>query len=966
MISPVTKVSSGIVLLILSVMFLGELLGLVPNEQRAYLEARKQLAESLAVQFSLAANLHNTALIESTLKALVQREDLVQSAAILDKNEQELITVGQHRVDWLSDISNKSTAEHVQVPIYADNKPWGTLQIAFAPIQVSSVPYSFGFPLLPLSLFMLVLGFVLTRLFVRKVITELDPKSVIPERVRSAFDALAEGLVIIDDKQRIILANAAFADKVDIAADKLIGRTLDSVDFELETKTKPWIQSLENGEKVAGITIRLSNTKTGPRLFAINTTPIYDGKKQIRGVLGTFDDLTDLERKQVELRQTVAALQESRSALQEKTMELEYLASRDPMTGCFNRRAFFDKAQALFDHARESGEDLVCIMTDIDHFKRVNDNFGHAMGDKVIKMVAGQLRHNMRSDDLVGRYGGEEFCIILPDISMEKAAEMADRLRENIHAESQVEFDKELAITSSFGVALLAADLADLSELINRADEALYAAKESGRNRVAIWHEGMSANTIAMASEELLKDVNSLAAATEANLGTDIDELTKLPNRKRLTEVTKQVIGKPSPSPSTSALLIIDIDMFRRINQALGMPVGDAVIRVAATRIQEVLRESDLIAGVQGQSSEVMVSRSGIDEFAVLLSNVANAEHVKAIAERIMTSLTRPVMVDGRELFITCSAGVSLYPQDAEDGDTLMKHANTALHDAKDDKRANCISYYSTALDSGSYQKLLLEGELRHAMERDELSLNYQPKIDLESNTIAGMEALIRWQHEQLGNVSPVDFIPIAERTGLISGFWEWTINTACEQVRQWHQAGFEDVSVALNVSGVLFRDDHFVTQIIDTIGAFKLNPRAIGFEVTETILVENFTRASAALKALSNFGCPISLDDFGTGYSSLAYLKHLPIDTLKIDRSFVNEIRLEEMDEKIIRAIIAMSRSMDLTVVAEGVETEAQLSVLRQLKCDEVQGYLFSKPVSGDASLGLLYQYNQANRRAG
>jgi len=985
--SPVGKVVFGLVMLTVSLVLAAEWIGIVPNEQRGFVEGRRILGESLAVQLSGALAVGQTELVDQTLSVLVERDENIISAGIIRQDGYRLIIAGPHGDEWSDHRSNRSTPTHVTIPIFDGERRWGALQIVFTKVAASSIPFDFGIPLLPLILFLMLAGFVAFRWFIKRTLKELDPSSVVPERVKSAFDALAEGLVIIDEKENIVLANQSFAEKISSSDRSLIGTQLSTIDWEQSSGDSPWKMTLDDGQRETGTTIRFTGKNAKPRTFTVNSTPIADGRGALRGALVTFNDLTDLERKQIELKNTVAALETSRSELQKKTVELEFLATRDSLTGCLNRRAFFEKAEFLFMEARQRGGDLACIMCDIDHFKRINDGHGHATGDKVIQMVSGQLRSNARPDDVVGRYGGEEFCIILPKANLEAAMQIGERLRTTIKEGAINTFESKIRVTASFGVALIDDEIGNPADLIARADKALYDAKENGRNRVVSWHpdneateSGANANALVVSGETgtdgdlpIAIDDNSAAMITAlqervSDLEREItnaeiakvsevgqDEVTGLPNRLLLLDRIRQAASRNERYDHLSAVIILDIDLFRRINDALGFVIGDQVLRKVADRLVEMLRETDTVSQLGGDPTATTVSRTGADEFGILITDLKNAEAATWIVKRLLDNMTEPFDIDNNEIFISCSAGISLFPLDADKPEQLIGNASIARYTAKRRLGRNNFAFFSEDLNHSSYRHLWLEGQMHGALESNEFALNFQPKVDLRTGRVTSFEGLLRWHNPKIGFVSPADFIPVAEHTGLINDIGRWVIEQGCRQVREWVDAGYTDIGVAVNLSPVQFRQADLADQIMSALDAADIAPSMLELEVTESVIMENFDESVETLKKLAEAGVRIAIDDFGTGYSSLAYLKNLPVNTLKIDRSFLSDTVPDEQDKQIITAIVALAHSMDLEVVAEGVETEAQRTFLKALACNEMQGYLFSKPVPADETLGIL-----------
>jgi diguanylate cyclase (GGDEF)-like protein/PAS domain S-box-containing protein len=412
------------------------------------------------------------------------------------------------------------------------------------------------------------------------------------------------------------------------------------------------------------------------------------------------------------------------------------------------------------------------------------------------------------------------------------------------------------------------------------------------------------------------------------------DALTSLPNRSLLQDRLSQAIAFANRTERQVAVLLIDLDRFKNINDSLGHDAGDNIIMEIGRRLSVNARDGDTVA------------RLGGDEFVVVLAGVERVETIATTAQQVLESLAQPMTIQEHEFFPAGSIGISLYPKDGEDAQTLLKNADTAMYRAKDAGRNN-FQFYAQDMNSRALDRLKLEGRLRRALSREEFVLHYQPQMELASGAIVGVEALIRWQPPGQEMAYPGDFIPIAEETGLIVAIGEWVLRTACAQHKAWDDADiFPHTRIAVNLSARQFKQQDIVKMVSRVLHETGCHATCLELEITESIIMENPELAAETLQQLSDMGIHLSIDDFGTGYSSLSYLKRFPINTLKIDKSFVRDITTDSDDAAIAKAVIALAHSMKLKVIAEGVETVEQLDFLRAQSCDQIQGYYLSRPV--------------------
>jgi diguanylate cyclase (GGDEF)-like protein/PAS domain S-box-containing protein len=420
------------------------------------------------------------------------------------------------------------------------------------------------------------------------------------------------------------------------------------------------------------------------------------------------------------------------------------------------------------------------------------------------------------------------------------------------------------------------------------------------------------------------------------------DNLTDLPNRNLLNDRLNKAMALADRHQQKVGLLFLDLDRFKHINDSLGHAIGDRLLRSVAQRLRACVRHSDT------------VSRQGGDEFVVLLSEVKQAKDAAVAADKILAALRAPHRIDEHEVHVTASIGIVTYPHDGADAETLLKNADFAMYQAKDGGR-DLYTFFRRDMNVRAAERQSLENDLRHALGRREFELFYQPKMDLVSGAIVAVEALIRWRHPQRGLVSPAQFIPIAEETGLIVPIGAWVLREACRQNRAWQDKALPPMRIAVNVSAVELRAKGFVDGVRAILNETGLAPNCLELELTETFLTQNATSTARVLDALKEMAVQLALDDFGTGYSSLSYLKRFPIDTLKIDQSFVRDIAVDEDDAGIVSAVISMGKSLHMRVVAEGVETLEQLTFLRRQGCPEGQGYYFNRPMIADEFAQLL-----------
>ena len=498
-ISPFVRMSLGLVALTLCMVLVGDMvLGLTSDERRALLDQRKKICETLAVQFSELAEAGEIGTIGKSMKALVKGNADVMSTALVNVEGETLVAAGDHAKFWEPPGGTASTPTHAQVPIFSGEEQWGTVEVSFAK---TSLDFSglMEDPLVRFLVFLALAGFTGYMLFMKKSLKHLDPKAVIPDRVRSALDLLAEGVVMVDQKNDIVLANLAFASKVGKDVNALLGQSLSKMAWHsndvkakrVKEKNLPWAKAMKEGDTQTECQLTLTTDDGEKKAFSINSSPIMDGGKSMRGAMATFNDETALQQANSVLVDMMDKLKNSQEQSKSQNEELQRLATQDPLTNCLNRRSFFERTDLAWAKSVAETQPLSCIMTDIDRFKSINDKFGHTVGDQVIESVAKLLTSTFRNTDLICRYGGEEFCILMPGAELSQAVKVAEQARAAIAkaVSGQLKTKEPFEVTSSFGVSSLTHGAKDVLELINQADKALYLAKQQGRNKVSRWDQ---------------------------------------------------------------------------------------------------------------------------------------------------------------------------------------------------------------------------------------------------------------------------------------------------------------------------------------------------------------------------------------------------------------------------------------------------------------------------------------------
>jgi len=988
--SPALRLSISLALVTVNLLFIAKLIGFIPDENKGILEMRKTLSESLALQFSVIAEKGEHLVIQRTLAAVVERNEDIRSAAIRTTGGKLLAMSGEHLAYWKPPGDGKSTSTHVYVPLYRKDKKWADVEIRFAPLWTKNFISGFTSSFTGLLISFTLTCFLCYFLILKKTLRELDPSTVVPDRVQNAFDVLKEGVLIIDDKEHIVMANTAFSSFIGKTPSEMVGlkgSELGWLDFHTHEHVQqlPWVKVLKDNLDQDTSSLKLVDSQGNKIKMVVKATMVPNSSGKSSGALVTFDDITELEEKNFDLENMLEKLQEASEEINLKNKELFTLAHHDPLTLCLNRRSLSLKFDDLFTLAKKDKTDLSCLMVDIDYFKSVNDNYGHSTGDQVIKAVADALKTATRDSDLIGRYGGEEFVVVLPYLKLEKAALVAERIRKYIEEKPC----SGISVTISIGVSSIESNAGKPTELIDQADKALYTAKESGRNRVVTWGKEFKtitkAGTQAKRQGQAPETEKSVALSTDqTGLKTRVMELedllkkrtlelehfklydfrTGLPTRSLFEDRISHEINRSQRLNTLIAVMSVSIDTIKRIHETLGQKASEQLIKLCGQRLNDVLRENiDTVAVMENSEDMATISLINQTEFGILLTDIKQADHVTWIMKRMLDSFKHPFNVNDTEVYASAYLGVSIFPHDGKTAEKLYSGAGNACHFAQSIDRNERYLFASDNLNEKAVKQLQIESLLHEAIQRDELQLYYQAKINTTTSRIVGFEALIRWQNEQLGFVPPDQFIPIAEQSGQIIKIGDWVFQTACRQLRTWMDMGIEVGSIAVNFSGLQLNQQNLPTRIQEVMNEFDIDTRQIEIELTESSLLNPDDKTLTTLNQIKNLGLEVSMDDFGTGYSSLAYLKDIPLSGLKIDRSFIADVNKTDSANKLIASIVSIAHGLDLKVVAEGIEEKHQADYLTELGCEYLQGYYFSRPIPSHEVVELIQNQQEAVR---
>ena len=760
------------------------------------------------------------------------------------------------------------------------------------------------------------------------------------EHFRSAFDNAAIGMALVEPDGRFLQVNSSMCGLVGYSEQELLAMSAQQIihpeDLDKDLRLKA--QLIEGAIRAAQIEKRYLHKNEHEVWVSASLSLVRDAQGAPLHFIAQVQDVTDRKRAEETLKS---------------------LSLVDELTGLYNRRGFLALADQHYNLARRSNKKLMVFYADLDGMKQINDTYGHKEGDQALVKTAEILRETFRQSDVIARLGGDEFTVLASGASEASAELLSARLREKIQRFNE-QSGHRYNLAVSIGVAHFGFDGPfSVEELMVRADQAMYEnKKENKKKRSAVANpthaeealpstapdmRGEGARPAKHLTPDTSNEQNVAGGTSHAggprhrgagppSCGSSVD----LPDLAWFTEQLKLAAERVGQSDGYQfAVLFVDLDNFKYVNNSFGPEYGDVLLSALAPRLRGCLRQDDTVAHLEG------------DKFAVLVDAINGRDDAIGVVARIEKELNSPFSFDGREVFTTASIGVALSETGFRMPQDVLRNAETAMYCAKAHGKAR-YEMFDEHMHAQALIRLQLETDLRHAIERGEFRVHYQPVISIRTGRISGFEALVRWQHPVRGLISPAEFIPAAEETGIIMSIGQWVLREACRQMRRWQeQLPSEDaMTLSVNLSAKQFTQAGLVENVKEILQETGFDPRRLQLEITESTAMEDAQGAATTLTRLRSLGVQVSIDDFGTGHSSLSYLHRFPASTLKIDRSFIGRMCDSHEHFEIARVIVTLASALNMNVVAEGVETREQLIKLGELGCGYAQGYLFSKPV--------------------
>ena len=940
-ITPTLQITIGLLSLTISLILIAYSFGLVPSENNAALEARARISENLAVQLANLAGRNDVVAIKETVETVLSRNGDILSIAIRNAEGKLLVDTGSHDAHWLEPIDGKSTATRVLVPLWDANVPKGRIEIAFRPFETGGDVFGIPRAMMTFVGFIGIAGLAGYYFILKRSLRELDPSRAIPERVKAAFDTLAEGILIMDESEFVLLSNDAFVKDIYPTPKSLLGINASMLPWVLgdgatPASDLPWRTAVREEKPVLSVPMSIRDPFGEEHKLMVNATRIVDGRGVVRGVIATFDDVTVLHRTNNQLSNSIDELQASQFTISEQNKQLLLLASSDPLTGCLNRRTFFAEAELKLQDTRSQGRPMSFLMLDADHFKSVNDRFGHMVGDQVLIGLADIMKRMCSDRGLVGRYGGEEFCIALTELGEQEVERLAEQIRRAVANVATLLPNGE-PVTISIGIASLTDAHCEIADLVKRADEALYAAKTTGRNRFVNWSR-MPSLPLTPKSQPAAQS----GQRVEGALPPVPDELKAV--LKRNDEPT----GSPQPDAVLAridamiqedggtrcfAIARIDVDNLEYFDDRYGPDVCDALLEKISQRIKSKLRRSDKLG------------RLGTGEFVLLFDPFESKEEIEPIAERILAELEQPFLIGELELFCSCRIGVSVYPEHGRSYEALRRNADSAMLRARRSPKGETV-FFDSGMTQAAAERTEVEQRLRLAIRDRSFCCAFQPKVDLSRRRVVGFEALVRLRGDDGKIHQPEEFIGLAVELGLIDQITSLVLEMVLDSVDRLDTAFGPATTVSINIAAALANDLEFMLRFVNLIRESKFSNRIV-LELTEDSFITRGIFQTVMIPMLREIGVRVSIDDFGTGYSSLSVLADITADEIKIDRSFISGIHQRPRNQSILRAINSLGHALNMTIVAEGVESFEEVAYLQAATSIRyAQGFYFSEPL--------------------
>ncbi|MEE9313657.1 MAG: EAL domain-containing protein [Rhizobiaceae bacterium] len=950
---PTLWLSFGLVSLTLAIALTAYVFGFMPDGRKAEIDARAKVAESIAVQLAGAVNRKDTVTLKGTMDAIVKRNSDILSSALRNASGKVVLSAGDHEKHWVLSKDGKSTPTHVSVPLIGESGNQGTIEISFGPPTSGKSFLGIPASLLLFFAFLTGAGFIGYFLILRRTLKELDPSRVIPERVQKAFDTLSEGVIILDEKERILLVNGAFADMYGKGSEPLLGSKINHlpwrmVDGAAKAGGYPWHTALREGREMREGALSLRSKDGKICNFNVNATVIMGDKDKSLGAIVTLRDMTGAKRTKEDLDKAIEELQKMQGEVKRQNRELTYLSNHDALTGCLNRRSFFAGFQTEIEESPDLGTPFSAIMISFDQYKSINESFGPVAGDALIINVANLIKAKCGSGHYVSRHASDKFCVAAVGLNETDTSDLIKSITKEIGDSSRQLLPAGEQATISIGVTHRISGSCTAHTMAHRADQALEIAKESGSNQTVLWTTEVAKQTekdestkpSIMETKKPTGASKVLFPSNTQNAGRELSEsekesITASHDKTNFYNKATASIALAEKNNKPIAVLQMSLDSWDYLGEALGDKNRHKLVDGVEQRIVETLRENDGVLSLVDNG-----------EWLIELTDLDAPEDANWIVKRLIEAMSDPIQIAGELVYVTSKIGIALFPKDGRDVKSLVRNARVALRRAVEEQRLESFKFYSSEMPKSSKERLNLETGIRNALQNNGFELYFQPIVDATTGELTAAEALLRCHNEQLKGTPIYQVIQVAEQSSLITEIDMWVLKQALIQQQAWCDAGLNLPKVSINLSAKQLNNIEFMDEVFETIKAVKFSPSQVQIEVTETAELTDIEVAAPQLKRLQTLGVQIALDDFGTGQTSLTYLQRLHPDVLKIDGSFITGVNTNHANATMVSAMIVMSHCLGLKVVAEGVEEQEQLEFLRETNCDEIQGYLISRPM--------------------